>query len=280
MKPLIPTVSVMLCAYNAEKYIHETIESVLNQTYTNFEFIIIDDGSTDNTVDTIKRYRDKRIRIFRGRHNYIHSLNLGMRNCRGEYIARIDADDRMKPERLEKQIQIMKDHPDIAACFSWAEKFGASDGIHGFNVKGKVKNSYFWLLTGNFLTHPTVMLRKSFMKEHHLYYKNYPYAEDYKLWTDIARIGDNIYVIPEPLTEYRISTTQVSYIHNEEQKNTRLIIEQEVLEELLHRIEHPQKQALIRLYNQMLRLNEGELVEGKEVIVLLYKLLHRTNLFN
>lgn len=276
----IPQISVMLCAYNAERYIGEAIDSVLAQTYTDFELLIIDDGSTDRTIQIVEKYKDPRIKIIRGKHDYIKSLNKGMSKCQGEYIARIDADDRMLPNRLERQLSLMEEKPDIAACFSWAEKFGGASGIHGIEAKGYIRNVLFWLLPGNFLIHPSVMLRKSFIKQYHLRYKNYPYAEDYKLWTDIARIGDHIYVIPEPLVQYRISKSQVSYKYNEEQRLSKLSIQQEILEQLLVRINHPQKEHLRRLYNIMLKLNNADLVEPKELIVFMYKLLRRTDSFD
>ena len=275
MKKDEPIISVMLCAYNAELYIREAVESVLRQTFNDFEFIIVDDGSTDNTVRSIRSFNDKRIRLIQGRHDYIRSLNLGMRSCRGEYIARMDADDKMMPDRLEKQLAVMRDNPDLAACFSWAEKTGMADGIHGFGVRERVDNAFFWLLTGNYLTHPTAMLRKSFLKEHHLYYKRYPYAEDYKLWTDITRLDGAIYVIPEPLIQYRIGSSQVSFQHNEEQGNTKLLIQQEVIEELLCRLKSEERKPLSKLYHQALLLNQSEVIQGNEIVIMMYKLLHR-----
>lgn len=275
-----PQISVMLCAYNAEGFIREAIDSILCQTYKDFELVIVDDGSTDKTRQIIHKYKDSRIKLIEGNHDYIKSLNTGMHNCRGEFIARIDADDRMLPYRLEKQLAIMNEYPDIAACFSWAEKFGAASGVHGIDAKGKVNNAIFWLLAGNFLVHPSVMLRKSFIKQHHLYYKRYPYAEDYKLWVDIARLGDYFYVIPESLIQYRISKSQVSYRYNDEQRLSKLSIQQEILEHLLKCINHPQRENLRRLYNIMLKLNNADMVEPKELVVFMYKLLRRTNLFD
>lgn len=270
-----PSVSVMMCAYNAERYLREAIDSVLQQTVQDFELVIVDDGSTDNTRKIIQEYKDNRIRLIRGRHDYIRSLNLGMRNCRADLIARMDADDKMMPERLEKQLAVMQEQPDVAACFSWAEKFGMADGIHGFGVRQRVDNAYFWLLTGNYLTHPTAMLRKSFLREHRLHYKRYPYAEDYKLWTDIARLGGTFYVIPEPLLLYRVGKSQVSNIHNKEQSETKILIQQEIIEGLLHSLSYAQKNTLVKLYRQAILLNQADVVQSEEIIILMYKLLSR-----
>lgn len=272
-------VSVMMCAYNAEKHIHETIQSVLAQTYRNFEFIIVDDGSTDHTMEMIRQYDDPRIKLIPCRHDYIRSLNVGMKACQGDFIARIDADDLMLPNRLKTQLSFMRANPDIAACFSWGQTIGAVEDRIGHCAKGRMDNAFFWLLTGNFLMHPSAMLRKEFLTEHHLRYRRYAYAEDYKLWTDITRLGGNIYIIPKYLFQYRISSSQVSCVHHEEQRETRLRIQQEVLEELLRRLQHPIKPQLARYYRLLLKLNEANLLQGDEIIVQMYKILRRTKCF-
>ena len=275
-----PLISVMMCAHNAAEYIREAIDSILVQTFKDFELIIVDDKSTDKTLDIIKSYDDLRIRIFECPHDYIKSLNTGMKHCRGEFIARMDADDKMMPKRLEKQLGIMRQYPEMTVCFSWAYTFGHREGLFGYGAKEWVENALFGLLTGNFLTHPSAMFRKSFFKQHRIRYKNYPYAEDYKLWADIARLGGKFYVIPEPLISYRISPTQVSHTHHEEQNKTRLLIQQEIIEELLPRLKHPHKRNLSKLYGQALILNQSGLIQGNEVIVLMYRLLQRTIFFN
>lgn len=274
-----PVVSVMMCAYNAETYIHEAIQSVLAQTYRNFEFIIVDDGSTDRTPDIIRTFDDPRIRVIRCRHDYIHSLNVGMKACQGEFVARTDADDLMLPNRLKTQLSFMRAHADIAVSFSWGQTIGAVEDRIGHCAKGRMDNAFFWLLTGNFLMHPSAMLRRDFFVQHRLRYRRYAYAEDYKLWTDITRLGGNIYIIPQPLFQYRISSSQVSCQYHEEQRVTRLRIQQEVLEELLHRMQHPIRPQLIRYYRLLLKLNEANLLQGDEIIVQMYKILRRTKCF-
>ncbi len=272
-------VSVMLCAYNSEPFIQEAIDSVLGQTYQDFEFVIVDDGSTDNTLSIIRSYKDSRIKVLSCRHDYIHSLNVGLRNCHGEFIARMDADDRLMPKRLEVQLKFMQKHPDIVACFSWGKTFGEVEESIGHCAREKINNAYFWLMTGNFLMHPTAMLRKSFLREHHIRYKRYPYAEDYKLWTDIARMGGEFYVIPQPLFLYRIGSSQVSYQHKKEQNDTRLIIQQEVIEELIRRLNHPVKKGITKLYHNLLELNEVGFVQGDEIVTTMYWLFRRTHFF-
>ena len=274
-----PLISVMMCAYNAEAHIQEAIHSVLGQDYGDFEFIIVDDGSTDSTLGIISQIKDSRIRIISCKHDYIHSVNTGLKACKGMFIARTDADDLMMPNRLATQLQVMQRNPEIAACFSWGTTFGSVEESIGHCVRGMVDQAFFWLLTGNYLMHPSAMFRADFIKKNKLRYKRYMFAEDYKLWTDMTRIGGQIFVIPEPLFKYRISPSQISQVYHAEQNKTRLKIQQEVLEELLHRLQDPHKTQLVRYYNMMLKLNQASLLQGYEVIIMMYKILRRTTFF-
>ena len=274
-----PVISVMMCAYNAEAYIHDAITSVLEQSFKDFEFIIVDDGSTDNTIQIIRSFSDKRLRVIRCQHDYIASLNKGLRACCGDYIARIDADDMMMPHRLKTQLEVMRKNPQLAASFSWGTTFGLTEETIGNHTKGLIEHAFFWLLTGNYLIHPTAMLRTGFLRQNRIHYKRYPYAEDYKLWCDITRLGGQIYMIPEPLMKYRMSHTQVSYVHHASQSKTRLWIQQEILEELLSRLHHPQQSPLQRIYHILLKINQAGLIQGDETIIFMYKLLRRTQYF-
>lgn len=267
------TISVLLCAYNSETFISDAIDSVLAQTYRDFHLILVDDGSTDRTLEIMRSYKDERIHVVEAEHDYIRSLNIGLRHCHGDYIARLDADDMMEPTRLEEQVFMMYHHLDIAACFSWAKAFGSQSGLLGSHVKGLIPDPFFWLLTGNFLIHPTAMIRKSFLRKHNIRYKEYPYAEDYKLWADIARFGGQFYVIEKPLIRRRLCDSQVSIVYAHEQWQTRLRIQQDIVEELLQRIIHPNRKNIIKYYHQMLVLNSVQLIQGDNVILLMYQLL-------
>lgn len=269
------TISVLLCAYNAELYVREAIDSVLTQTYRDFDVILVDDGSTDRTLEIMRSYKDERIHVIEAEHDYIRSLNIGLRHCHGDFIARLDADDLMEPTRLEEQVRIMHHHLDIAVCFSWAHAFGTKEGLFGSHVRGWISTPFFWLLTGNYLIHPSAMLRKSFLREHHIRYKEYAYAEDYKLWSDISRHGGQFYIIPKALVRHRLSETQVSRVHADEQWQTRLRIQQEIAEELLHRIQHPHRKIFFAYYRQMLILNSQQLMQGDKVILNMYQLLNQ-----
>lgn len=267
------SVSVLLCAYNAEAYIKEAVESVLAQSFRNFELLLVDDGSTDNTLKIMSSFRDGRIKILKGNHDYIRSLNLGMRHCSAPLVARMDADDRMMPFRLERQVELMNRFPDLVLCGSWAKAFGGSEGVIGNFMKGWVEHPLEYFLLGNYLVHPTVMIRKNFLRKHRLSYKEYPYAEDMKLWTDIARFGGRIYVHPEPLLEYRITTDQVTFLHRKEQDMTKLLIQQEVIEWILKRIKTTQVSDIRSAYRKMMRLNEAGLLTGDTVVRVMFETL-------
>ena len=116
MKTKEPLVTVLLPAYNSEAFVRESLQSILDQTFTDFELIVIDDASTDGTVALVKAFQDSRIRLVQKPHNtgYTDSLNNGIRLARGRYIARMDADDISLPHRFQKQVQFLDAHPDVA----------------------------------------------------------------------------------------------------------------------------------------------------------------------
>ena len=213
-------ISVVMPVYNGEKYLKEAIDSVLSQTFTDYEFIIIDDCSTDGTSELIKTYKDSRIRCIRNETNLgvALSLNRGLDEARGEYIARMDADDISLPDRFAKQIAIMDGDRDIAVC---------GCDIIEFTDDGHEERKFFeydcdkikiGLLFNSALAHPTVMIRKAVLDDNRLRYDpEYEKAEDFELWTRIAA-KYKLFVISEPLLRYRIHSLQVSNKHNEKQR--------------------------------------------------------------
>lgn len=263
-------VSILLCAYNAEAYIAEAIESTLGQTFHDYEFIIVDDGSNDSTLDIIHKYKDERIKVIAAGHDYIGSLNTGLGHCHGDYIARMDADDIMEPTRIATQVELMDTHPDITVCTSWAQAFGEVEKTIGNMVEGEIEDIYALFLFGNLLIHPTSMIRRRFLSSHRLHYKEYLYAEDFKLWTDIAHKGGRFYVIPQTLLRYRITHGQITNAHRQEQDATRLIIQQEVIEEKLRKVPSQHKPQVMRLYRQMLLSHENGYLAADAIIGVMF----------
>lgn len=271
-----------MVAYNAEKFIREAIDSVLNQTYGDFEFIIIDDGSTDNTVEIIKKYKDERIRLLVCSHNYIKSLNTGLRIAEGDYIARFDADDMMHRERLQIQYQIMLEDPSIDVCGSWITPFGdyANQGSVCGVLDGYVDFPLIEMLRGNILYHPTVMIKREIFQKHKLQYlSSYPYAEDYKLWEDIAALGGRFYIESYPLVFYRMTNDQISRQHKQEQNESAQRIKEEVLRILLEKLQNRHVMKIFQDSFQTL-LNEGY-VENSYYWKVIYEIINhnRTVLF-
>ncbi|AVQ44402.1 TPA: glycosyltransferase family 2 protein [Clostridium sporogenes] len=240
-------ISVIMPVYNAEKYLKESIESILNQTYKNFEFIIINDGSTDDSLRIINEYykKDFRIKIIsRENKGLVYSLNEGISIAEGEYIARMDGDDICELQRLEKQIEYMKSNPNIDILGSYinvlSDKGVSSSTINiaykGFNVpinKNNIKNYLFLHCT---ICHPSSMMKKAFLEEINFYSNRYKTSEDYDLWMRALKRGYNIDNIKEPLLKYRLHSESKSQVESksnlvlEDYTNIRLDFIEEVLQ--------------------------------------------------
>lgn len=221
-------ISVLMPVYNSEKYIDEAMVSVLNQSFTDFELVIVDDGSSDNTVNKIKQYKDPRIRLMLNSHGYIDTLNKGLSLVGGKYVARMDSDDIMEPDRLLLQYQLMESKKDIVVCGSWLKTFGAENREIKL-MNGEVEHPLIFLLLGNFIAHSTSIIRKSFLDKHDSRYEYYNYAEDYKLWSEIANKGGRFYILPEYLMRYRLSDDNISHLKQKEQSETGIHIKKEIL---------------------------------------------------
>ena len=212
MKDLI---SVLMCVYNRDDYVSETILSVLKQTYQNFEFIIVDDGSIDKTVDIIKSFNDSRIHLIENSHNGIAvSREICLKNCNGKYAAIIDSDDIMYPDRLEKQYQYMEDNPyiDILSCsMDYINDGGNVFG--GFNANDEDVDAEK-LSKGNCLSNSASFMRLSSIKNAKLHYKkSFDFCEDYRFWADAAIANLKIKTIPLKTTKYRKHAGNITNAH-------------------------------------------------------------------
>ena len=208
-----PLISVIMPVYNAQKYLGQAIESVLRQTYRNFELIIIDYGSSDDSLKIIKSFSDSRIKIVYHKKNQgiISSLNDGIKESAGKYIARMDADDISLPKRLEKQISFLENNPLVVMCGTWARVINESGKVVDKNIHpptdGKSIRSY--ILKHNPFIHPTVMMKKSAFKDSDWYRNKFKHAEDYELWTRIVFLNE-VANIPEELLEYRMTKSGIT----------------------------------------------------------------------
>jgi glycosyltransferase involved in cell wall biosynthesis len=186
---IIPKVTVLMSVYNGEKYLREAIESILNQTFKDFEFLIIDDGSIDSTPEIIQSYNDPRIRVIRNDENLglTKSLNIGLREAKGEYIARMDADDISVPERLEKQVLLLEKYPKIGVLgtnIQYINEFGNPSLI----LKWPQRDSLIkWQLCFmNPIAHPSVIIRRKLLADSGGYNEEITFGQDYDLWVRLS----------------------------------------------------------------------------------------------
>lgn len=212
-----PLISVILPVYNAEDFIGEAIQSILNQTYTNFELIILHDGSNDNTLHVIQQITDPRIILVNDGQNkgLVHRLNQGIDLAKGQYIARMDADDISTPDRFEKQVNILNNQPEIGIVSSWFKLLGGSNKVIKQPISsGKI---LFSLLYSCPVTHPAVMLRAELLNNARYHAEFFP-VEDYHLW---YMLSDKtfFYNIPEVLLHYRVHNQSVSKLQQTKQDN-------------------------------------------------------------
>lgn len=263
-------VSVILPIYNGAKYIEGCINSILEQTYDDFELLIMDDGSTDDSVQIAESFNDPRIKIFKCKHNFINTLNRGIRVSKGEFIARMDCDDLMVPDRLKLQVEAMEQDSNMAVCGSWAQTFGLAEQMIGMG-SGKIAHPLLTFLRGNFVIHPSVMMRRSFLLEHNIRYKKYPYAEDYKMWADISNAGGDIFIISKPLVMYRVSESQVTVKFHECQQETATRIRQEILETLLKHNNY-KSELIYKLYDNMVEANCQKLIDADTIFLLFHQI--------
>ncbi len=213
---VLPVVSVVMPVYNAEKYLNDAIESILNQTFNNFEFLIIDDGSTDSSHSIIQSFLDKRIRCIHHDFNkgLIFSLNEGMREASGEYIVRMDADDISFPTRIEKQINYFKMNPDVDVVGSYFIGLNSNKVFEMVLSHNEIRTQ---MLFNSTMAHPTIVLRRMKFINNNLFFSNeYKHAEDYELWVRAAQVI-KFANIPEVLLRYRTHSGQISYEFNDVQ---------------------------------------------------------------
>lgn len=260
-------VSIVMPFYNGEKYLREAIDSILNQTFKDFELLALDDGSTDASVSVVNSYNDSRIRLIQCEHNFIATLNHGLKEAKGKYIARMDADDITMPERLEKQYTFMETHSEVDVCGSWAEIFGEGEGT--IQVNTDHVSIVSGLLLGNGMIHPTTMIRSATLTKYDLKYLEYAWAEDYKLWVDMALAGASFANLPEVLIRYRRSPSQVTQRNWEQMMKTTVQIRLEYAEGVMNSMcEYDER--YLKLFDEAIGLWKSKLFDLNTLCQLIY----------
>ena len=240
---MFPKISVIMPVYNAEKYVAEAIKSILNQTYDDFELIIINDASQDKSLEIIKSFDDSRIKLLNNKTNLgcTISLNKGIKIAKGEYIARMDSDDISLPERFSKQIDYLEKNPRISVVGTYLisidengnenkpkANISSQSIIDNFDIFLKWK-----LFFGNCFAHPTIMARKKVFDHLGLYQNQWKYAEDYEMWLRISLTQYSINNLPDTLLKYRCHKNNISIIHNKTQVQTANLLSQKYISQLL-----------------------------------------------
>lgn len=230
-------ITVVIPSYNHEKYIAQAIQSVLEQTYQDFEIVITDDGSRDGTVDVIKTFRDPRIRLFCFDRNQgaCAAMNNNIREAKGEFIAVLNSDDLFLPDKLEKQVAFLDKNQEIGAVFGHPkliDEVGNDfvDASHLYQIVFKQSNRtrFEWLhhffYQSNALCHPTVLIRKQCYKKVGYFDERFAQLPDYDFWIRLC-MEYEIHIMQEDLIKFRIHSSEVNASGNRPEANIRALTE-------------------------------------------------------
>lgn len=224
MEDQLPQVSVLMPNYNGKRYVQKAIESILKQSYRNFEFVIVDDCSTDGSWEIINQYAklDQRIVPVRNERNIgvAATLNHGLRFCKGKWVARMDSDDISEPNRLKIQLSRLKEEQgDVCACD--IKIIDDSDEVRAERIYSN-KNIGNSILIESPVAHPTVIMRRELLGEETPYDLDFESAEDYDLWLRLYAKGAKFIVLPQTLYLYRLHLGQVKSKNTKKQLRTTL----------------------------------------------------------
>lgn len=213
----MPKVSVIMPVYNGEKYIEQAIDSVLSQSFRDFELIVVDDGSTDRSAEIVGSYRDTRVRYVTNPCNLglAAARNRGIEVSNGEYLAWLDCDDISLPNRLLKQVALLDEYPNIGLCGTWVRTLGLeSEQVWQYPTNPSFVRSR--MLFDDPLATSAAMVRRDCLSAEDLRFDaRFPLAEDYDLWERVSRTN-GVCNIAEVLTVYRIHPNQISKIRREQ----------------------------------------------------------------
>ena len=217
-----PQISILLPVYNAEKYLSACLDSLLNQIFSNFEIIAINDGSSDSSLSILEAYanRDYRVKIFSNESNLkiVKTLNKGLELAAAPLVARMDADDIAFPQRIENQYRFMNEHPEVSISGTGVQVLG-TDKI--WDVPESNNMIRATLCFNSPILHPTAIYNKETILSVGGYSENAPYAEDYDLWHRLSMDKNIIFAnINTPLLYYRITTNEKPFSYQVTQKNT------------------------------------------------------------
>ena len=244
----MPKISVLMSTYNDAEYIREAVESILKQSFTDFEFLIIDDVSSDNTVDIISSFKDPRIKLIRNEVNrgLTCNLNVLLEMAKGEYIARMDGDDISHPDRFEKQVKYLDQNPDVYLVGTDVHSFGATDLY--WRLPDDSDELKIRMLLRPVFAHPSFMFRRTLIDEDIRYDESFRSAQDYELASRLAR-DYKIGRVQQILLEYRVHEKQISQTQNAGQNSNADRVRERLLSELTVNLTDEEKE----LYTSWIR---------------------------
>lgn len=224
-----PKVSAILPVYNGERYLREAMDSILGQTFTDFELIVVNDGSSDGTNSILASYGDRRVRVLDRPHaGLVPALNLGVLAARGEYLARMDADDRSAPDRFARQVAALDSDPKVAVVTGEVERMDESGAPLGLHPRFNPDELLFELAAGNPVVHGSVMCRRELLPA-------VPYGEapeDYRLWIELAKQGRPFAYLEGCIYYFREHRQRHSQVHARSQSLGSLRLQGPLLDEL------------------------------------------------
>lgn len=278
-----PLVSIIMPAFNAEKYLKESVDSILNQTYKNWELLIINDGSSDNTEKLISEYVAQDSRIFglenEGNKGLVFTRNKGLQAAKGKYVANLDSDDIAYPNRLNLQINYLEENPNVVLLGSSCELIDEKGNHLGFEKREIGQNQIKSVLVfSNYFINSTVVIRREKL-ENLSYADNYAPAEDYQLVTQLKDSGELVN-LEEVLVKYRLHGNNISTINKKEQDDAIRRIHKNLILELGVQFNEPE----LRLHSQLVvekgRVKEAELEAIESWLLKLKNANYKANKYN
>jgi len=261
--------------YNAENYIKQTIDSILTQTFVDFEFLIIDDGSSDKSLQILSTYTDPRIKVFKNERNigYVRTLNKLIKLSKGEYIARQDNDDISFPKRLEKQVHFLNKNQEIGICGSNAMIFGTKKNMTFLPLHDEEIRAY--MIFSNPIYHPTVMYRKTLFNELGVdkYDESLCPAEDYAMWFNASK-KTKLANLTEPLLKYRIHENNTGSLNKNIQDENANKVRKDIFKFTLSMDISTEEIRLLSLIYKRDLINYENLISYEQLLI---KILHKNS---
>jgi len=252
--------------YNGEQFLRTSLESVLNQSFADFEVLVLDDGSRDRSLDVVAEFADSRIRVIRNAENQglIRTLNIGLAQARGAYIARQDADDCALPERFAKQVRVLDENPAAVLVGSWLRLVDEQDRhltVWRYPIEPLAVE---WALHFDSAAgHSSVMFRADTARALGGYSLDFPHAEDFDLWSRMTRVGE-VHNLPEVLELYRVHGGAVSRKFPDGQRESRARI---VTRNLEHTFGHSVPESVAPLFLDETLASEADVIRAIDTLV-------------